>query len=204
MYRPDRIGPFPFVTLNSGIREISPALVEAAMAPIKDMAYYLDTLVANVDNKSVTFYFAGLILAAGEGIVVGPHISGSDLKRSGEYIYSYGGAWMGDLPDNDVVVMPVLGRLDDNISLSGLMPEYALLPSQNSSRTAGDHGGITSCNGSVLEGDFKPEGTLLTNDVMAGFGMFNYGASPATIQKILFTISVHRYLEDLDPFDPNR
>lgn len=134
-------------------------------------------------------------------------MSGAQLFERGEYLLSYGGSFMGYSPDEAVSVRPVIGRFNTPGVQGSTMNQWALVPGDNSvlpTQGAAVAPLEVTCNGSIVIGDFEPTGILLENDLFFGFWMSNGGAAPAAIMAIHASMSVHRYTEDLHPFDPNR
>ena len=204
MYRPDRIGPWPLVTLEQ-LPEITTgaALVAGAVSPPPYVVFDAvpnDNAMAQMLEVSDDWSIGG-----GLGLAVGVKVSGRDvLSADGEYLLSCGGAMLANSQDADLSIAGIVGRCDAPGELSGTLPQYSLVPLQMGLDV---RPGIVqrSCNMTVVLGDWDPDGEdLLTSDLFFGFFYVNHGADPGVLEDLRQHALIHRYLEDLHPFDPNR
>ena len=204
MYRPDRIGPWPLVSLET-VPEVSAsvALVAAAISP---PAYIVFDPVPNDNAMAQQLEVSDdWSIGAGLGLAVGVKISGRDvISAEGEYLLSGSGAMFANSQDSDLSIAGIVGRCDEPGEGTGTLPQYALVPLHNAVDV---RPGVVqrSCNMTVVLGDFDPDGEdLLTSDLFFGFFYVNHGADPGVLEDLRQHTSIHRYLEDLNPFDPNR
>lgn len=208
MYRPSRIGPYSLVTLESDIVTVAAASVEGAVVLNASLGAFAQKAVPNVATAAETIRGDGAIsIPANSNVAIGVKVSGGQLWSGGEYILSYGGACRCLVSDTDVTVSPVVGRADVNGLSAFELPQAALVPSLTEHSILEQPGAMSqevSANGSVILGDWAPEGAFLENELFFGFLFMNSGADPSTISELWQSTSVHRYEGDLHPFDPNR
>lgn len=204
MYRPNRIGPWPFVSIESVPLSVAATAVEANIGIMPKVGTYVDGNTLE-DVNAVTFNVVPLFtLVAGEGVALGCMISGAFVSAEGSFLLSYGGVVTG-FCDFDTMVSPVLGRRDPQGGVTDLT-SYSQVPAC----AYGDHSESAShpitcqANGTVVIGDFRPEGLDLMGDLFFGFWFQNMGSNPATFENVNVSASLHRYLGDKNTFDPNR
>jgi len=210
MYRPNRIGPNPLITLETvpaGRTELFTAVYGSTI----DAEIIGGVPFDNVSARSV-FFSEDISIPAGEQGSIGVSILGTPLNVNDidrQYILSAAGSVLGFSSDEAVGVIPVVGRVSENgVALTSLN-FWSLPPSNNSEHVRTSGGEVSSIgssfNSSMVMGDFFPQGgDPETNDLYAGWWFTNGGASPVTIANVHLSVSIHRYTTDLNPFDPNR
>jgi len=206
MYRPNRIGPHPLVTLEAGVRPLT-SINETPFGTT--VGFQATEAVAAISRRADNIiYTAQLDVAAVSLGSVVVKIVGSQLFDTEQYLISYSGSLRGFTTDEGLMINPIIGRTSANGTATGVLQEYALLPGNayGGNRTSGAEtaGFVVSCNGSVIEGDFSDIGTFLENDIAFGFMISNGGATTAGINDLRLSLSIHRYEFDLQSFDPNR
>ncbi len=205
MYRPNRIGPWPLIPIETGPGTPDVSTIEARKLLFPVVGTFLTTAGINESTRAETNSagFAGdtISFADREGVALGCAVSGERFFEDGQYLCSYAGHFSGDVVDMNVI--PVLGRLDADHER---LLEYSTVPVQSENSFDSDpnrlHRNI-SCNGTVVLGDFQPSGLTPDGDLFFGWWVINYdGATDLT--NCTWTCSIHRYKSDLVPFDPNR
>lgn len=208
MYRPNRIGPWPLLDTENVIFEVPGTGL--GQAPFSDIVILNSPdAIAGLEHKAFTVRMTdGIGLASGAATAYGVRVVGTQEFDVGEYMVSYGGSFLGFSADEGVAIRSVLGRVATNGVDDGSMAQWGLVPEQTNSSMRSAGAEITplesSVNGTVLIGDWLPGGNLLQNELFFGFWIANGGASAANIVDVHMTVSLHRYLSDLRPFDPNR
>ncbi len=206
MYRPDRIGPNPFATLDS------PSFDKFGLntATFGTTIEWQSSIGApNESFKAQSVHFSQIIsLPSDEGGAYGVKVLGTSLFDGDEYLLSVAGSMVGFSNDEGVTIKPIIGRTELNGGAGGTLSQWAFVPELTSGhgRTSGTEVSavFSSCNHTMVIGDFEPSGDPLENDIFFGFWFANGGSGPAEVTKAHGSFSIHRYISDLKPFDPNR
>ncbi len=210
MYRPNRIGPHSLMPSESRPFAIDNATVErgSLATGIFPLANF-SRAVANISTMAETWQLDDtLLLAPDEQTVLAVKIGAGELMNDGEYVLSYGGAFVGFSEDEGIGVLPILGRIATQGVFFTSLTEYMYPPGEDNSQSPTSGTTVapiySNANGSVIMGDWRPENVVLTNDVAFGFHIINGSGGAATIENLRCSMSIHRYEYDLHAFDPNR
>ncbi len=203
MYRLNRIGPWPLVSLETAPNVVGGAAIPTV--PLTEVGYFTIEPVARVGLSVRTYVIDAITIPADEGVAIGTKITGQAIFETNQYLASYGGSYVFGSADIGVAVSAVFGRVDLAGQTDGTLGQYALVPvaSVNSASANGDVDS-GSANGQIVIGDFADEGTRRGLEMFFGFFIQNHAGSAATINRIRITVSMQRYEEDLRSFDPNR
>jgi len=206
MYRPNRIGPSQLITLESGAVAYT---VLGAAAIAATLRWETTDVLAFDELRAESIVFgADISVPAGEAVAIGVKILGDQRFATGEYLLSVGGSFVGFSADDGMAARPIVGRVDENSVAAGQLAQWALVPEESSSdqRTGGAEIGAleSTVNTTIVMGDFGFEAALLVNELFFGFLVMNGGAAVGAVSNALMSASIHRYLGDLAPFDPNR
>lgn len=207
MYRPNRIGPWPLVTLESSLWDPTGATVGTNSGAITGAPIYMaQDAVANEATNARNIQISGTItLGAAKQICVGVKIIGSALFEDGKYLLSYGGSFMMQPDVAGVGLSAIVGRVAANGAASGALDNWAHVPLLNhKAADGGNHRVYADANGTVILGDWKPEGTILTTEYYFGWFMTNMSVNEAIIKNAMGSMSLHRYEQDINTLDPNR
>ncbi len=205
MYRPDRIGPFPLATLES-----TPHILSAINQDVIKVQPTIEVIgVPNLATKATAVFFdSNATVNAGNQGAFGISVNGNTLHKAGEYIVAVSGTFLGWSAAEGLSVQGILGRLSASGPGVRTMSQWIHVPEMSSefSRTStAEVSAIkSSVNTEIVMGDFAPNATESDLDLCFGFALFNVGTGVATVQSIHASLSIHRYVEDLHTFDPNR
>ncbi len=203
MYRMDRIGPWPLGSLETAPATPTGAAIALASGPHTGVSWFAADASTPLGQRAQTWIVSDdLTLAAGDGVAIGVKIGGQALHNSPEYIIAYGGAIRFFTNDDDLVIGPIVGRVQENSLSEGLLKNYTHVPMMH---TAESLARFKSCNGELVIGDFEPSGEVpQTEEYFSGWWITNHGADPGVVSDIRMSFSIQRYEFDLRPFDPNR
>lgn len=205
MYRPDRIGPWPLITLESGPTSAA-SLTTAAFSGTPNVEVIGGIPEAKKAGSHI--FTADVSIPAGEQGGFGFAISGAQLFDVGEYILSVAGEFLGFSSDEAVAVTPIVGRVSTNDVVFNTLTWWHLVQQISSEHSRASGAEISkmqsSCNTQLIMGDFQPIGSLQSNQLFFGWWLANGGGTVATVEDIHASMSIHRYVEDLRPWDPNR
>lgn len=212
MYRPNRVGPFGLVTLESepfvtdeATRFGTSNLNAVPLVNVRDST-------PNRETDSVTWvYTDDLNLGTTDHGGFGVKIVGDRVFDENEYILSYSGSFRGFSSAESVSVKAVVGRASSIGIIQFSLFQFAYVPMMHYShiRTQGAELSQISCecNGSVILGNWRPELAELEDpaELFFGFVMANGDSvGEAVFSNVQASMSIHRYESDLRPFDPNR
>jgi len=208
MYRPNRVGPWPLVTLESSV--ITSGLFTSSLLGTVPQCN-VSSAIGNESTIAEQWILGDIAIPAGEHGAIGVKVSGSQLesnKEFGEFLVAYGGAFQGFTSDEAVSIRCMLGRASTPGIVGFSCPQFAYVPSviSNHERTSGAEVSsvVGDANGEVVIGDWAPEGAFLENEIFFGWLIANGGSAVANVSDIQMAASLHRYVSDLHPFDPNR
>lgn len=207
MYRPNRIGPWPLVTLDTVPTAVSAATIEAEAAGIylTDIGYWAIGAVGPALQNAGSIKLADQIdMPAGQQAAIGCKILGGSLIESGEYLVSCGGAFRcyGD-GSGEIDVNAIIAKVQTSGLSVGDLTEWAYLPMEHKNHYGAQLS--ASCNVSVVLGDWLASGTENEKETFFGWLMSNpnVGVAEAMIG-VAASVSLQRYGEDIATFDPNR
>ncbi len=209
MYRPNRIGPHMLVDCND-VQFLADPLVNFASGSMNTNPPSTTSKASeNEEFNSENWNFDGnLDVGPNEYGAFGVKILGGQVFESHEYIISYAGSFFGFSADEGMTVRPILGRQTSVGFISSGLEKYAWVPGDNMGhlRTTGaDLAPITAdANGLVISGDFRPSVDLSEGNWFFGWVIANGSGGAGVVTNVQASMSIHRYLSDLKPFDPNR
>ncbi len=210
MYRPNRIGPSPLVTLET----VAAGRSEIFTKPFG--AFLASEAIGGLPNehthaRSVHFTQPISIEPLEQGSIgvsiLGTVLNENDIDR--QYLLSVSGSVVGFTSGEGLTIRPIIGRvLESGVALSDL-EFWSFPPSTDGEhvRTSGaEIAPITSsCNITTVLGDWAPQGgDAETNDLYFGWWFANSTGVAIEIANCFLSVSIHRYIHDLNPFDPNR
>lgn len=207
MYRPNRIGPFPLLNLESGPVQVTKVLAEAADGSISGIHCYASAAAALQSISARTLYCTeDWDLPATEGLALGVKVIGSQLRSQDEgYIYGVSGSIIGNCNVSELGLIPVIGRVSTNGLQTGFtITRYQIIPFDQLQSTGANRVFSSSFNTELISGDFTPTGSYDAEEVFCGYWMMNPTAGAAAMENVRVSISLHRYEYDMRPFDPNR
>ena len=209
MYRPNRIGPWPLVDLAIASSWPFGANFDVLDAVVADAVRYpqVRTTTIREDFDQVSFVQTGAVsLNFGQRVSFGCVIDGAALNDR-SMIYS-GAVALGFVqPTNlELELDAWIGRRDGagvtigRASAENPVTSYFSLPVDVAK---GDGYHRLSWLGSVVSVDHVGDG-FGVNPVILGCSIGNHGGSSAPLEGLQVNIALHRYVGDVDTFDPNR
>lgn len=206
MYRPNRIGPWPLVSVVTG-PHVRGNLVSNDLSGAPQ-AHFSKT-GANEATMSVHWKFnAALTIGALQGVAIGAKVVGPTFYDEGQFILSYAGALIGFSDDEGLGIRGIIGQTADVGELDSALNQYSFVPTGAylHERTSGaENAPVTiDANGSVVLGDWAPQDASFSRELFFGFFLVNGGGVEVSVNNLEISASLHVYVSDLVPFDPNR
>lgn len=208
MYRQDRIGPWPLITLSSPNFDAADPTTNSIDNAVTTQ---VNNAVANEALMSESMRFDLLSVPFGQQCAVGVKILGNRIFEQDEYLIAVAGAVAFATDHEGLIVHPVIGRQNTNGAVATTMSIFSLVPAVNTHhpRSSGAEFSAyqVSCNMELVIGDWEPldPDPPEENEIFFGFWFQNKDPNTdVTLENVWVTCSIHRYLEDLKPFDPNR
>ncbi len=208
MYRPNRIGPWPLIDLDRDTTILAGSdLVTASESLAKPGCRVQDTTVnESFRSWTVNFRVAGTLPTLA-GCAVGVQIAGLAFANSLNSIVSYGGGCNLFAAGAGIQIIPIIGRAetDGGPGTDFICDPWAQVPYEAvSNDAAGGFAHQVTANGTVIEGPFNNTTATKVGSMFFGFWICNLTGSGIVITETQVSCSIHRYLHDIDTFDPNR
>lgn len=203
MYRPNRIGPWPFVDIDAAMSDVADTTLEAIEALLTaNPEIYAGSVSADVraNNFRVT---GSLGISAGDGLGIGVQVLGTELVTRNS-ILSVAGSVIGHVATAGFVPSFVVGRTQDTGSpyeldrWAILAPDFAL-PSNAAGAQFQAY-----INRSLVLGDWIPSGNDSSDPIVFGVMFRNSFGGALALTDVNVSLSCQRYVSDLQVFDPNR
>ncbi len=200
-YRPNRIGPWPLIDVDAAPVGKADTVIEGIVGTLASPSGFTNQSVRNESARSDTMLITGgdLNLGADEAVFMGVAIGGSPMV-SRNTIISYAGATRFASDTDHCICTPFIGRTTETDDVFNC-PNFSLVPCNQQTGKVGAN--TMDCNGSVIAGDFLPSGTEGTGSIVFGLWLQNIGAA-SVIEAWLGSMSIHRYLGDIQILDPNK
>lgn len=205
MYRPNRIGPSPLVTLLSSPHILTSINVEAAENPIGNIGWIAMRAGANeFAGAGSIFVNTDFDIGPGQGVALGVKITDPPQDHDQD-LFEVGGGCHFHCSSEDVDISAVVTRTQEIGAAAGVSVIWAFLPMEHHIEFASNADGRgASVRTGVVLGNFEPTVDLKTGEIFTGFYLTNGGVASATIRHWQSSHSGYRYAHDLTAFDPNR
>ena len=213
MYRPNRIGPHPVFDLDAAL--LSWPAEWAANFNTGDHdnqgapRIHVGSATLREDYDQVTWIAANdVILAADNAIAFGVAIDGN-FQEGGNLGHLYCGhvsAVAGLASGTDLLAVPIIGRCNsstvivDRTGAGNVFGNVCYLPGESFLSA-----GMSRCSwqGCIAQGNLGAA-ALGTNPVMLGGLFVNYAGASVTFEYLVVTATIHKYVAELQVFDPVR
>lgn len=208
MYRPNRIGPWPFVDLDVDTEVMTGEVFNAGASGLLKPGFNVQDTVVNSEYRSRAFNMIPVsTFSTITGVCIGVQIDGSELDNASEYMLSYAGNVRWSANDEGITVQPIIGRAetDGGPGTTFIIDPYTPVPALNATfGNITESEGMKSCNGTVIVSQSNNSASVKSGNLCFGFWFQNPTLNSIQITNVLGGLSIHRYLSDVNTFDPNR
>ena len=202
MYRPNRIGCYPFVQPDLYFyNHVSGSVTTGTSSALE---VNLHNSLVHIDVGKFIFRKTGsgsFSLSSGKTLAIGVALNG--LARNVADLINVVGVC--HFKGSDVVCYPFIGRLKAAIAthastvfLPNTCEEFDYLP-LSSAWNSSDNSSV-SVNTTVINDYFGTPSS--THPLVAGFVLQNFTTSLSRVSSLLMDISMHRYTNDIDIYEP--
>lgn len=206
MYRPDRIGPAPLVEVDNVAHSLGGADFAAGDDAFPNRTVRCMDNVVNAITRADKMHTNGIAysVVAGNSVSFGVQVNGTNpnVEQLGVmFEYYVSGIYHADA---DIIPNLIIGRAEDS-SQDPEVHEFSFLPMDMlTTFTTDDHPSSFCAKGSCIVRDWSGGATERSTPIVLGLCFTNLGSTAQTFQDLQMSMSLYKYVSDLDTVDPTR